>query len=208
METGRKEPQAARRESLATTGDARAVETRRRLALAFRAAAADGVPDVSVVQICKRAGIARSTFYTHFATVEDLAASTIAELFAVASSADVERRTVQALPRTEITEIGLRTIVDALWDARDLVRYTTALGSQAAIQDRLVAEVADLARPTVLAELPALAEADLRLTTEFMAAGIVRVTMHWIADPTVSRDHLVAWMARLLPSWLAADPTS
>ncbi|GAB2850937.1 hypothetical protein GCM10022221_57880 [Actinocorallia aurea] len=208
MKPGRKpqEPQATRRESLAATADTRAVETRRRLSLAFREAAADGAADVSVVQICRRAGIARSTFYTHFATVEDLAASVIAELFAGASSADAERRTLQALPRTEITALGLRAIVDALWDARDLVRYTVALGSQPAIQDRLVAEVARLSRPTVLAELPGLSEADLRLTTEFMAAGIIRVTMRWIADPDVDRDHLVAWMARLLPSWLSADP--
>ncbi|MFG1925132.1 hypothetical protein [Cryptosporangium sp. NPDC048952] len=191
--------QQTRRESLAATDDVRAVETRRRLISAFRDAV-DG-PDLSVTEFCRTARVARSTFYTHFATMQDVAVAAVSEVFAEIEPLDSSRRSDHVLSRPEITRLGLRAMVDGLWEARALVRYA---GSKPLIQSKLVEEVAVVARGTVLSELPSLDENGVRTLALYMAAGTVYVLLDWIEEPSISADELMEHLYTAFPAWLTA----
>ncbi|TQS39768.1 TetR/AcrR family transcriptional regulator [Cryptosporangium phraense] len=194
--------QQERRESLAVTDDVRAVETRRRLIAAFRTAVGEGRTDLSVTAFCRMAGVARSTFYTHFATMEDVAVAAVSEVFADIETVDSSRRSDHVLSRPEITRLGLRGIIDGLSDARSLVRYAIAIGSKAAVHAKLVDEVAVVARGTVLSELPHLDETGVRTLALYMAAGTVFVTLDWIEHPSMTEEQLTEYLLASFPAWL------
>jgi AcrR family transcriptional regulator len=200
------ETQAARRESLSATDDARAVQTRERLAAAFRGAVDEGQTDVTVTKICERAGIARSTFYTHFATVDDLAIAAVGDLITVAVVPDAERRITHELSLREIARTSMELIIGNLWEARELVRFTMAMGSKAAIQERLIDDVAFGARTTVRSALPELSEADAIVNADFLAAGTVVAALRWVVEPNgISKEHIIDQLVGLLPVWLAGE---
>lgn len=190
------------RSTLAQTDDSRALETRRRLVEAWTRAAQDGVADIGVAAVARAAGVGRSTFYTHFATIEDLAVTAASELFTQGSAEDVERRTAHRLGRREITRLGLEQLVADLWEGRALLVSAVSLPTGAVVRQRIAADVARSLVPTILAERPGLSEDELRLTASYIAGGVANLVLAWIDEPTVDRDDLVEYLLSLLPGWM------
>ncbi|MCU1482995.1 MAG: putative HTH-type transcriptional regulator [Subtercola sp.] len=200
------ETQAARRESLSLTDDSRAVQTRTRLTTAFHEAALEHQTDVTVTWLCDRAGVARSTFYTHYSTVDDLALAALGEFFAEAVPFDAERRASRELELGVIARQSMELIIKNLWEGRELVRFTMAMGSKAAIQERLIDDVATDALTIVRVSLPELDEADVRIRADWLAAGTVVAALRWIVEPKdVTPEHVVEQLVGLMPRWLAGE---
>lgn len=194
--------QADRRADLRAADDTQSLETRRRLVEAFRAAAAEELPRPSVTWICDRSGVARSTFYTHFATVDDLAVFTITGGFADLSAVDVALRSAHAQDRRAITRAGLEPLVDGLERARPDLAYAMRIGSRAAVLERLVAQVAHHTRHTIDTEYPDRTEEERALTTEFVSAATVHTVLRWLDGGTLPRERLVEHLIDLLPTEL------
>jgi AcrR family transcriptional regulator len=196
-------PQADRRADLRTAQDEQSLETRRRLVEAFRTAAAEDVARPSVTWICERSGVGRSTFYTHFATVDDLAVFAITETFAATSASDVAERTTHGQDRRDITRAGLSRVVDALEATRDDLEYAVRIGSRAAVTERLVAEFASFTSGTVAAEFGDRSRAERDLVTGFVSAATVQGILWWLANPaTMDRDAFIELLVELLPTQL------
>lgn len=195
----------SRRVALAATGDARAHSTRRRLADALRELLAEDAGEPSVVAIASRAGVGRSTFYTHFATVDDLVVFVVDEILEALSPIDVRRRSTQELSRDEITRLGLDELIENLTAERDVLLYATRT-SEPVVRDRLVAELAHSLEGTIHTEAPGLTGPRLRLSTEFVAAGLMHVALGWIAEPgSASREDVIESLFGILPQWLTSD---
>lgn len=110
----------------------------------------------SVTSICEAAGVARSTFSTHFATVDELAPAALGAALTAAVADDTERRAAHELDRVTITQLG-----------------AIACASRDALEPRLVARAAESVGQVIFTEHPEFAEADARLHANFIAAGTV-----------------------------------
>jgi len=200
--------QAARREALAVAADVRVTQTRAALEVAFRQCAEERVPNLGVAEVCRRAGVARSTFYTHFASVDDLAVSVVNDVLAGVAPLDPVRRTARDLSRSEITRMGLGELVDGLWAERSVLLYVLDMASGSALRQRFVASLARGALATVQAERAGAGETELRVASSFFAAGVLQVILDWLRHPGgVVRDELIDALFTVLPAWLTSDAT-
>src|SRR5690349_12462466 len=98
--------------SMTGNDDPRAVRTRQKLIAAFHAAVAESDPAaMSVAALARAAGINRTSFYSHFASPEDLAIDALSELFDVVGEADILMRAEHSVPADEASRRALHDIV-------------------------------------------------------------------------------------------------
>jgi AcrR family transcriptional regulator len=198
-----------RERRMLASSDPRAVRTRQKLVDAFHAGIAGGdLSSMSVSSLSRAAGINRTSFYSHFASPEDLAIHALSELFDVVGQADIAVRTAHSIPAAEASRRALRDIVDFVHERRE--SYARVLGSSAA--PRLVQGVTEaFTERTVesLARMPSLPPgADVRVTARFLAGGVLGVIGAWLRagdGPSRSPEELVEALVQCLPDWLNTD---
>jgi AcrR family transcriptional regulator len=198
-----------RERRMLASSDPRAVRTRQKLVDAFHAGIADGdLSSMSVSSLSRAAGINRTSFYSHFASPEDLAIHALSELFDVVGQHDIAARTAHSIPAAEASRQALRDIVGFVHERRD--SYARVLGSAAA--PRLVQGVTEaFTERTVesLARMPLLPPgADVAVTARFLAGGVLGVIGAWLSDgdgPSRSPEELVEALVQCLPGWLNND---
>lgn len=197
-------PQRDRRAELAGADDTKVRSTRRRLAHALREAAADdAVRGASVGDIVARAGVSRSTFYTHFANVEELAVAAISDVFADLAPVDIDRRSRHELSRAEITRQGLGELLDALIEQRPLLLLAVNGAAAAAVREHFVDAMADTLTATIRVERPNASEAIINATAQYIAAGVLRLLLRSaMRDAVTNRDELLEIVFDLLPRYL------
>ncbi len=131
-----------------------------------------GWDDVSVIDVCERADVGRSTFYLHFADKEDLLLSGFDELH-------------EALHATHVKAVGAFAFVEPLIDhAREnarLMRAVVGRKSGQAVQRRF----RDVVNRLVNLELEALnVPAAVRgAVLRFVGGGLVELLLHWLENP-------------------------
>lgn len=200
---------ASLRGQLADTSDPRAVATRQRLFAALMEAVSSGATNLTVTEICKRARVGRSTFYAHFRTVEDLLVGSFADTFALGAEWDRANRHQQTRSPNEITRAGLAVTVQKLQELRPVISYATATGSRARLERSLVDAVA-LEMCPIIAEITGDSDQLTQLRSEFLAAGLVRVTLASLDAPTPDRASIesadvhrfVDEIVDLFPTWV------
>ena len=190
--------------------DPRAVRTRQKLVAAFHAAVAESDPAaMSVAALARAAGINRTSFYSHFASPEDLAIHALSELFDVVGEADILMRQKHSVPADEASRRALHDIVAFVHERRD--SYARVLGPGAA--QRLLQAVTDAFTERTVASLQRIvtrpAGADVRVTARFLAGGVLGVIGAWLCEEhperTASPDDLVEALTQCMPSWLNTD---
>jgi AcrR family transcriptional regulator len=184
------------------------VRTRQKLVDAFHAAVAESDPAaMSVASLTRAAGVNRTSFYSHFASPEDLAIHALSELFDVVGDADILMRAGHSVPAEEASRRALREIVQFVYEQRD--SYARVLGPGAA--PRLLQAVSDAFTERTVASLERIAArppgADVRVTARFLAGGVLGVIGAWLNDERSrwSPDELVEALVQCLPGWLNTD---
>lgn len=194
-----------RRRALAVTEDPRAARTRARIAGALDALLEADEP-VSVAAVCARAGVGRSTFYTHFATVGDVVVHVVDTMFDELGLRDVSRRTGQSMERRAITRTGLSELLDAFQSRRRWFRYALSAPGAERLRERFVDEMSASLRWTILAERPDASEEFVSTAGEYIAGGVLSVVLGRLGDGRSLNDADTAdTIAQLLPAWLADD---
>jgi AcrR family transcriptional regulator len=197
--------QDMRRRELAATSDARVQQTRHRIVTALNEVLTEHRP-VSVAAVCTRAGIGRSTFYTHFATVGDVVAHVVDTMFDELARRDVERRTEHSMPRTAITRLGMHELLEAVTERKHFFLYALSAPTTERVREHLVQEMAQSLRGTILAERPDASALYLGTVAEYIAGGVVGILLGYVEDPRGrDADMLTNILVELLPSWLAGD---
>jgi len=184
------------------SSDPRALRTRRKLVDAFHAAVADADPAaMSVASLTRAAGVNRTSFYSHFASPEDLAIHALSDLLDVIGDADI------LMPAQEASRRALEDIVGFVHERRD--SYARVLGPGAA--PRLLMAVTEAFTERTVASLERISTrppgADLRVTARFLAGGVLGVIGTWLSDDQSrwTPDELVEALTHCLPRWLDID---
>jgi AcrR family transcriptional regulator len=197
-----------RRNDLRSAEDVQARDTRRRLTEAYRQAVEQRRERPSVTWLCKQSGVARSTYYTHFATVEDLAVHCVTEALADVSEVELDQRTGHRQDRATITRTALIRTVETLEQNREVLEHAIGLGSRGAILERLTDQIVIHTRRTVDAEYPQIEPAEREVIAQFIGAGTVHVILRWMHDGAISRDQLVTQLVGLYPGGITAGRSS
>ena len=194
--------------SMISSADPRAVRTREKLIAAFQAAMTESDPAaMSVAALTRAAGVNRTSFYSHFASPEDLAIHALGDLLDVVRDADILMRADHSVPADEASRRALRDIVQFLYQRREY--YARLLGPGA--PPRLLQAVTEAFTERTVESLEPVTTrprgADVRVTARFLAGGIVGVIGAWLGDDesTWSPDELVEALTQCLPGWLNTD---
>lgn len=200
--------QEHRRTRLRSLEDPQAQRTREQLVQAFLEAAENGTHPLSVRWLCERAEVGRSTFYTHFSAVEDLAAFVLTAEFDDFIRDDVRRREA-GVAGLVAARIGLQRIVDGLVRRRDIVSYAVRTTSRAAVESEMVAWLAAYAAVVVRSGFPEWDDRHRSPVDDFISAGTVHAALNWIDDPDgLSQADLVEVLLAALPLRLRAGGPS
>lgn len=177
--------------------DVRVARTRARLMTAYRELLEEGAGPITVSAVTRRAGVTRSTFYTHFTGASDLAASALGEY--IEHVIDLSRSSIRAGESKR----------DA--NTRAVTLMLTFVSAQHAALERLFAEddvfiqavenaLAVSARRCLLARLPVYG--DPEVTARFTAAGVVRTMAWWLRE---KKNVPATEMAELIIRSMAVD---
>lgn len=197
-----------RAQSKIGSSDPRALRTRQKLVDAFHLAIVESDPAaMSVASLTRAAGVNRTSFYSHFASPEDLAIHALSELFDVVGDADIVRRSGHSVPAEEASRRALRDIVRFVDERR--ASYARVLGPGSA--PRLLRAVSEAFTERTVASLERIdtrpPEADVRVTARFLAGGVLGVIGAWLSDEQSrwSPDELTEALIQCLPAWLNTD---
>lgn len=182
----------------------RALRSRALILEAVRSGLADTPLDqMTVSEVCRRAGVHRVTFYGHWPDVRAAAADAFAEVIdSIASidEADVAGATAPADLAARY-EAALAAQLVEIRDRRDIYRSLT---ESPAFSDRLFAALDERAQLAVqsLVELgldvPGAASG---IAAAHLAGGVVAATARWARTETDDVDAAVAEFVAQLPGW-------
>jgi len=175
------------------SGDRRVRRTRKQLREALVALVLErGWDAVSVLDVCGRADVGRSTFYAHFADKEDLLLSGFDDLHA---ALDGERRG-GAAPFAFAATLLLHAA-----ENQDLFRAVAGRQSGQQIQWRF----RDVVTSLVDAELDAIPKAARTAPVRFIAGGFVEMMVGWLEGPRhVSHSDIASAFLRFATAVLKA----
>jgi AcrR family transcriptional regulator len=187
------------------TEDPRALRSRRLLVAAYLAlASTPRRPGLTISEIVAEAGLHRSSFYAHFASVEDLAAYAVGEHLSEIHEDNLRRHAARSMASADS---NVRVV-------RDILHLAQAEGSplRAALhQDRALAEQAFGAALVVRVvdyyrAVPAYSALPMRrqaVSSEYIGHALSALVSAWLlGELELPEDAFVAGLTALLPPWI------
>jgi AcrR family transcriptional regulator len=192
------------RSGIRASDDPRVARTRQAILDAVESLA-DGAETITVAAIVRTAGIGRSSFYTHFSGIDELAVTVLSGAFQTIGAEDVELRRNRIVSGAEAARVAQVRLVGHLVQHRALYASMLALPFTSSVFTRAVEAYAVQVRAT-LALLPGIPNGlSVDAVAIYTASGSLGLLAHWIrSDSPVPADVLVDQLLSLVPAWLAA----
>jgi len=190
------------RGDLSDSTDPRVARTRDALFAAVHRLAAQGSTEFGVSDIVREAGVSRSSFYSHFASLQDLAAQ-------------LQKRAFEDIAAQERSERGSPDSMRASQErlvahyAENRILYATVLALP-------LSHEAHTSAATTMATLieERLAETDIpagvvpALASTYIANAAIGLLIAWVrGDVTATSPEIVDHLLALMPTWLRDDAT-
>ena len=158
--------------------------------------------ELTVAEVCRRAGVGRPSFYTHFGSIPELVARILtAEIDDELPIPDVERVDDAYLERA-LTD-NLATALASV--ARDRALYRTVFASASSGVLRRVLEEAMETRVRniilIWQERGLVGEVDLAVAIPFAAGGITRALEAWAFDDATDAANRAIGIRDQMPRW-------
>ncbi len=191
------------------TPDPRAERTRRRIFAAvteLMSETSERSHGLSVTDIVRTAGVSRSSFYAHFASLDELATEFLRIQLTEIAESGAELRRDDLIAPPAAARIGYSTLVAHLLENYQLYSTVLELPLTRGVFEQSVGVLADRLTGTVIeaGHVPSGVKPDLVAT--YVAGGVMTLLSSWIRGETdVSDDELVDQLVGLLPPWLL-DP--
>lgn len=153
--------------------DRRAEETRQRIGAAFlRLGGMHALPSIGVGRLAREAGIARSTFYGHYAGLDDYLARAFADMLTALASRDTSERLLPVagiLDHIAAAGPAAQGLAQSRHFPRMLVRGEHALC-------RLIGQ-------RLQTRVPRQSQTDRQTVALLLAAGFLALLRDWMTDP-------------------------
>jgi len=191
-----------------TTNDPRAGRTRQQIFDALRQLMSDGNASVTVHQVVQAAGISRSSFYAHFASLDELAAELLRNQFAAIGTSGVDLRREDLIVGRAAARIGYTRLVEHMVENFPL--YSSALEMPLArnAYDEIVEAYATRLVDSMVQVESVPSGINVSLATTYIAGGAMTLISAWMRERLeVSDDELVDQLVALLPYWIL-EPTT
>lgn len=190
------------RHTLSGSTDPRVARTRAAILAAVHRLLAAGHESVSVTDIVRESGISRSSFYSHFASLTELAISMLGEEYARIAELDRDLRLANTVSDLDAMRLSQERLVDHYVANRAL--YAAAVALSAETDRRAASEMAApiLENLRVLADLPPQLRAEI--ASVYIANAAVGLLHAWLrGEVEATRDQLVTHLVDLLPPWFS-----
>jgi AcrR family transcriptional regulator len=184
------------RDRVSSSRDVRAERTRAKLIAAFDELSLTG-ESLSVANIVQLSGVNRTTFYSHYAGVDELAVQALGELFDAVAVLDVTGRGHGH--DTETSRQSLREVATFIGERRS--SYTTLLERNAfllAVEDAFT----ERNRQTLARMRTVPPHVDHEVAARFVAAGALGTIAQWLRTGAVEDAAVIAArIVDVLPAW-------
>jgi AcrR family transcriptional regulator len=190
------------RRTMRASGDPRAMRTRQAIMDAVHALITEGESTPTVSQIVRRAGMSRSSFYTQFANMNELAAAVFRQAFTQVETADLAARR-HGLAGAEATQTAVERLVRHVDEHRDFYRHSFP-ATFAAHNEAVQALAAQLRESIPLVSSPP-AGVSVDATAIYIAGGTLAILRAWVVgEVTGSVTDITNQIMALLPVWLVS----
>ncbi|WP_345377137.1 TetR/AcrR family transcriptional regulator [Frondihabitans cladoniiphilus] len=193
------------RDSMRASRDPRAERTRQAILEAVESLDVQMADEATVSGIVRAAGISRSSFYTHFSGIDELALTMLARAFDEIGSGDLALRQARGMTGAAAARAALDRLTQHLDEHRGL--YVSVFGLPATSQafGQAVTLYAEHAMETFALLTGVPAGLDLPTVATYIAGGTLTVLSAWLrSDAPAPREEVVALLFAQLPAWLAA----
>ena len=154
------------------------------------------VSDITVIEICDRAGVSRKTFYKYYTDQFDLLRGMQDDLFE-----DYRDRVAGKTPEASLIAPILIRFVDA---NRMLVKAVFENRGEGNFVDRMLDDLYERYRPAWEAANPAMSPEDVEFLFYFVVSGLFGIVRRWLFDrPNLPVDNVIAQAADMMR---VADP--
>lgn len=154
------------------------------------------VSDITVIEICERAGVSRKTFYKYYSDQFALLVGMQDDLFE-------DYRDLIADQPADVSQL-IPVLIHFVDDNRTLVKASFANRGEGNFIDRILDDLFVMYRESWEKANPDMAPADVEALFYFAVSGLFGVVQHWLNDwPDLSADEVVAQAAMLMH---IADP--
>lgn len=192
------------RELLPDSQDPRAERTRQAIFLAVSQLMSGRSDAISVNDVVRVAGVSRSSFYKHFANLDEVAIAILEKQFTEIDGGDRPLR-LQAASRSA-AHAGYTRLVRHMVEALPLYSSLLQLPLTRAAYDEMVDAYATRLLESLRILDSAPADVDPELATHYIAGGALTLISAWMRGRfDVSDDELVDQLVALLPAWLHDD---
>jgi AcrR family transcriptional regulator len=190
--------------AISTSGDPRVARTRQAILDAVEVLGRSG-DEITVAEIVRAAGIGRSSFYTHFSGIDELAVTVLRAAFQTIGADDLELRRSSSVSGAEAARLAQVRLVDHLVEHRALYAGMLALPFTSSVYTRMIESYGEqvLATNALLPRIPDGVSPEA--VAIYTASGSLGLLANWIrSDAPVSAEVMVDQLMSLLPTWLAA----
>jgi len=168
----------------------------------MRMLAGEELSSIGVAELCREAGIHRTTFYGHYESIGELAADTFAEIITAAAAACPQPGdSVEQISRTYLAaaENVLAAVARDRCAIRSLLDSPMSLDFRGRLREHFL-EHASSAIDAMRAHNPTLPD-NTDVGAAFVAGGIVSVIELWAHTEDNDAAAFAARMYRSMPSW-------
>jgi AcrR family transcriptional regulator len=183
--------------------DVRIVRTTRALEQAVvDLAAAKPVSQVTVSELCTRAGVTRRTFYNRFDSPGQVLAQALRRDLTDLAADDNRRRASVAEPPSALLRMANADIIDHVLRHRDVYRHALAADADTQVFDVLVDHFVGYSVAFIRGVANVhLTEEGIELAARFVAHGFAGAISAWLRNPAITREVLEDAVAAVAPAW-------
>ncbi|MEV0110059.1 TetR/AcrR family transcriptional regulator [Nocardia sp. NPDC050799] len=182
--------------------DPRARRTRGLLLATFEAELAAGRANCTVASLVRAAGVSRSSFYSHFTSIEEVGVAAMREILNDFHGPRDEFRPAASEPSTA----SLVELFEHLAAHRALcAALLTVTGDRHPAYSELHAILVEHFAGA-LASAEATIPIDVSKTSKFLVGGLMALLVEWLHQPDCSAGALSLTFEKLLPEWLRSSP--
>jgi AcrR family transcriptional regulator len=181
--------------------DPRAARTRAAILAAVEDLASQGVAVPSVSEIVRQAGISRSSFYTQFASFEELTAAVFGDALQQTTLIEAVARNSGEMSDYEATRQATARLVEHVAGHRGL--YRLGLPATAGAYRQAIAMVAQELEAGACVTAAPDNGVVVRAATTYLAGGMLALLQVWVTGELVAtNEQITNQIMAMLPAWL------